>query len=49
MTSRYLYYYVGRLYYEVGNNDRCKEIILDLLDRNPDDIQAKEMLQNLNE
>jgi len=49
MTSRNLYYQVGRLYYAVGNNDRCKEILLDLLDRNPNDIEAKEMLQSLNE
>ena len=49
MTNRDLYYQMGRLYYEVGNNDRCKEILLDLLDRNPDDIEAKEMLQSLNE
>jgi len=49
MTSRDLYYSLGRLYFAVGNNDRCMEILLDLLDRNPDDIQAKEMLQSLNE
>ena len=49
MHNRDLHYQVGRLYYAVGNNDRCKEILLDLLDRNPNDIEAKKMLQSLNE